>query len=45
MYDEHEKAAFAQRLRIAMRRAPKRLPGAAALARHFNRHYGRGRRW
>jgi transcriptional regulator with XRE-family HTH domain len=36
-----EKAAFAERLKLAMRRAPEKLKGATDLARGFNlRHYG-----
>ena len=36
-----EKAAFAKRLKDALRRAPERLKGGTDLARHFNlRHRG-----
>jgi hypothetical protein len=36
-----EKAAFAERLKFAMRRAPEKLKGGTDLALHFNlRHHG-----
>ncbi|AOJ03827.1 transcriptional regulator [Burkholderia mayonis] len=36
-----EKAAFAERLKFALKRNPEKIPGATALALHFNlRHRG-----